>query len=68
MTDKFLEGLEHIDEFAREVKRTVRTVKRWTDLPDGLPFVKLGRDTFIPIDLGRGWIRRRIIHRNPRKG
>ncbi len=66
MSDKFLEGLKHINDLAEEVERSTRTVKRWTDQPDGLPFVKLGRDIFIPIDEGRSWIRNRIVHRNPR--
>ncbi len=66
MTDQFLEGYKHIRAFADEFGRSPRTVKRWTDRPDGLPYVKLGRDTYIPVNEGRNWIRRRIVHRNPR--
>ncbi len=67
MSDKFLEGFVHIRIFAEEVGRSIRTVKRWTNQPDGLPFMDLGRDKYIPVERGRSWMRNRIVQRNPRR-
>ena len=66
MSEKILEGFVHYKMFAEEADKSPRTVIRWMDQPDGLPYVKVGRDRFIPVDRGRGWLRSRIVQRNPR--
>jgi hypothetical protein len=59
---------QEIGEFARtEVKKHPKTVRRWTEQPDGLPYLKLGRDIFIHKPTARDWLRSRIRHPNPRR-
>jgi hypothetical protein len=55
----------HIEEFARMVNKTRRTITRWMGRPDGLPFLKLGRETHIPLDSARQWIANRAAPLKP---
>jgi hypothetical protein len=57
-----------LEVFARdEVGRHPRTVKRWTQAPDGLPFAMLGRTQIIHIPTAREWLFGRMRQPNPRK-
>ena len=56
-----------IEAFAAEVKRTPRTVIRWMDEPNGLPFTKLGSRRLIHLPSAREWMLSRIRRRNPRR-
>ena len=64
--DIFAEYAE-IDTFADEVKRTPRTVIRWMDEPNGLPFTKLGGRRLIHLPSARTWLLARIRRPNPRR-
>ena len=53
--------------FAAMVGKSTRTISRWTALPDGLPYVRLGNEVLIPIPEAREWIARRLKRPNPRR-
>ena len=62
----FLEGCVPAGEFATSLKKTYRTIHRWMSEPDGLPYLKLGRDRYIHIETARQWLfGRRARRRNP---
>jgi len=52
----FLEGCVPAGEFATSLKKTYRTIHRWMSEPDGLPYLKLGRDRYIHIQTARQWL------------
>jgi hypothetical protein len=61
-----LEDFQEFELFAAEVKRSVRTVERWTEEPDGLPFTKAGNLRLIHIPTAKQWLLDRMQRRNPR--
>jgi hypothetical protein len=62
-----LSDYTEVDVFAAEVKRSPRTVIRWMDQPNGLPFTKLGSRRLIHIPSARTWMLGRIRRPNPRR-
>ncbi len=54
-----------LEPFAKEVKRTVRTVYSWMKEPDGLPYTRIGNRTLIHIPTAREWLFRRMRRPNP---
>jgi hypothetical protein len=60
MSTNILEDLLEIIPFAAEVKRNPRTVRRWIDQPDGLPYTKLGNRILIHLPTAREWIMGRM--------
>src|SRR5262249_39754401 len=56
MSTNVLEDLLEIEPFAAEVKRNPRTVRRWIDQPNGLPYTKLGNRILIHAPTAREWI------------
>jgi hypothetical protein len=70
MSTNILEDLLEIELFAAEVKRNPRTVRRWIDQPDGLPYTKLGNRILIHLPTAREWIMsrmRNVGNERPRK-
>ena len=57
-----------IDVFAKELGKHPRTISRWTNEPDGLPFTKLGRVRLIHLPTARKWLADRMVHPNPTRG
>jgi len=53
------------DDFAAELGVHPRTVKRYQEEPDGLPFAVIGGKIFIPIREGLEWVERRVVRPNP---
>ena len=53
--------------FADEVGRHPRTVRRWLDQPDGLPFTRIGNRILIHVPTAREWIFSRMRKPNPRR-
>jgi hypothetical protein len=45
-----------------------RTIARYRNEPNGLPFMKLGGKVYIHIPGAKEWIRRRTLRRNPISG
>jgi hypothetical protein len=65
MSDIFTDFLP-IGRFAKDVvHKHTRTVLRWMDEPDGLPYTKLGNVRLIHIPTAREWILSRMSRRNP---
>lgn len=55
-----LDDYAEIEVFARDVKRTGRTVLRWMEEPNGLPYTILGRTRLIHIPAARAWLRAKM--------
>jgi hypothetical protein len=54
-----------LEPFAKEVKRTTRTVRRWIDEPGGLPYTRLGNRILIHVPSAREWLFGKIQNRKP---
>jgi hypothetical protein len=68
MSESILQGYVDEHTFARdEVRKDIRTVRRWRNQPDGLPHLKLGRDVYIPVEEARSWLKSKIVTPNPLK-
>ena len=63
----FLADYLDLEPFAAEVDRDPRTVRRWLNQPDGLPFARFGNRILIHIPSAREWLLSRVRHRNPRR-
>ena len=67
-TPKLLDDWLELDDFARdEVARHPRTVRRWTEGPNGLPFARLGNRVVIHLPSAREWLLGRMRRPNPRR-
>jgi hypothetical protein len=62
----FLTDYLDLEPFAAEVDRDPRTVRRWLNQPDGLPFTRIGNRILIHIPTAREWLFARMRHPNPR--
>jgi hypothetical protein len=58
--DPILGNYLPIEEFAKLVHKDRRTITRWHSEPNGLPYLRLGRETLIPVDRARDWLESRI--------
>jgi hypothetical protein len=55
-TTPVLDGLLSEDETARELGRCRRTLKRWRDLREGPPFIRVGRQILYRREAVRDWL------------
>ena len=62
---ELLEDFLDLDPFAAEINRHPRTVRRWLDQPNGLPYTKIGNRILIHVPTARDWIFGRM--RNQKK-
>jgi hypothetical protein len=62
----FLADYLDLEPFAEEVDRNPRTVRRWLNEPDGLPYTRIGNRILIHIPSAREWLFSRMRHPNPR--
>jgi hypothetical protein len=60
-----LEGYQHEAVFASANKISQRTVARYRNEADGLPFVEFGGRVFIPIAEAKAWLQARVKRPNP---
>jgi hypothetical protein len=51
--------------FAEDVDRHTRTVRRWLNEPDGLPYTRMGNRILIHVPTAREWLMRRMIRPAP---
>jgi hypothetical protein len=51
-----LEGFLDLEPFAKEVDRNPRTIRRWLDSADGLPYTRIGNRILIHVPTAREWI------------
>jgi hypothetical protein len=63
----FLADYLDLEPFAKEVDRDPRTVRRWLNQPNGLPYARIGNRILIHIPTAREWLFSRVRHRNPRR-
>jgi len=54
-----------IEDFAKMVNRSRRTVSKMIAQADGLPHLRFGPETHIPLEEARAWLAKRIQRRNP---
>jgi hypothetical protein len=62
----FLADYLDLEPFAKECGRDPRTVRRWLNQPDGLPFTRIGNRILIHIPSAREWLFARMRHPNRR--
>jgi hypothetical protein len=62
-----LAGFVPEDEFATANQIHARTVKRYRDQPDGLPYLIWGNRVYIPTEAAREWLLKRVRRPNPTK-
>jgi len=53
---ELLKDFLELDPFAAEIGRHPRTVRRWLDQPNGLPFTKMGNRILIHLPTAREWL------------
>ena len=66
-TNSLLDGYYDLEPFAPRVGRHPRTVRRWINQADGLPYVKLGNRILIRRESAESWIRAQERKPNPRR-
>jgi hypothetical protein len=64
----FLKDCQTIEAFAAGVGRHPRIIRRWTAMPDGMPFIKVNNLIIIHIPTAREWLFGQIRHPNPTRG
>ena len=64
----FLADYLDLEPFAKEAHRHPRTVRRWLNEPDGLPYTSLGNRILIHIPTAREGLFARMHHRARRHG
>jgi hypothetical protein len=64
---ELLDGFADLEAFAAEVKREPRTVRRWMNEPNGLPYTKLGNRLLIHIPTARQYLLDRTRHSSRRE-
>jgi hypothetical protein len=65
MSDNVFADLVLLEKFAGKIHKSWRTVHRWTTLPGGLPYVKVGRERYIHLPTAREWVMSRMRRPNP---
>jgi hypothetical protein len=68
LKEQVFDDLAEKREFAEQANKTPRTIDRWCNEPDGLPYIKLGNKRYIHIPSARAWMLRRLQQPNPRRG
>jgi hypothetical protein len=61
------EDVTDVHGIARMIQVTVRTVNRYSAMPDGMPYIVLGRRRLYHIPSVREWLLNRMITPNPRR-
>jgi hypothetical protein len=61
-----LDDYVEVEPFAKEVKRSPRTILRWMDEPNGLPYSRIGNRRLIHVPTARDWIFGRMRNRSLR--
>jgi hypothetical protein len=67
MSDNVFADLVLLEKFAGKIHKSWRTVHRWTTLPGGLPYVKVGRERYIHLPTAREWVMSRMRRPPDRK-
>ena len=67
MSTDLMEDCLGLETFAAKVDRHPRTVRRWMNKPDGLPYIKLGNQIILHIPTARDWMFGRMRRPNSRR-
>ena len=67
MSNYLLDEFLFEDQFAEEVGRHPRSIERWRNQPDGLPYSWLGNRIIIHIPTARAWLLGRTRKPNRRR-
>ena len=65
MSSNILEGYVDLELFSKEIGRHSRTIRRWLNQPDGLPYTRIGNRILIHIPTARAWLLGRMRHGAP---
>jgi hypothetical protein len=65
MPPDILDDYVEVPQLAAQVRKHPRTVLRWMDQPNGLPFVKLGNRRLVHVPTARAWLLGRMRRPNP---
>jgi hypothetical protein len=65
MPSNFLEDYVGVAPFAAELKKHPRTIVRWMNAENGLPFVQLGNRKLVHLPTAREWLLNKIRRPNP---
>jgi hypothetical protein len=65
--DEFLAGYALQEVIAKESRVSKRTLARYRNQPNGLPYMEWGGKIYIPRDEGREYLRSRIKRPNQRR-
>jgi hypothetical protein len=63
----FLDDFVDLEPFAADAGRHPRTVRRWLNQPDGLPFTRIGNRILIHVPTAREWLMKRMKRPAPRR-
>lgn len=66
-TTSILDGYMLESTFAANAKVSPRTIARYRNQPDGLPYVEFGGRIYIPIADARAWLSGRVKRPNQRR-
>jgi hypothetical protein len=64
-TPNVLADFLDLEPFATQVARHTRTVRRWMDEEDGLPYTRIGNRILIHVPTAREWMLGRMRRPNP---
>jgi hypothetical protein len=67
MSTNLLADYLDLQPFAAEVNRDPRTVRRWMNEPNGLPYTRIGNRILVHVPTAREWIFGRMHRPNPRR-
>jgi hypothetical protein len=56
----FLDDFVDLEPFAADAGRHPRTVRRWLNQPDGLPYSRIGNRILIHVPTAREWLMKRM--------
>jgi hypothetical protein len=65
MPTDILADYAEVPQIAAAFKKCERTIIRWMDEADGLPFVKIGSKRFVHVPSARAWLLGRMKNPNP---
>lgn len=58
-------GVVPIETLSETLGVCQRTIQRWSQMPDGMPVIRVGRHTLFRLDAVREWLLAREVQSNP---
>jgi hypothetical protein len=63
----FFSDYVSVEDFAVDVGRRCRTIIRWMQAPNGLPYAKIGNRRLVHIPTAKAWLLSRVRRPNQRR-